>query len=256
MTASALPLLDPLIQLGLPSPIIDLVEPDLKVLVDLGYGSASEGWSQGPANIPTEFGLFPDVSSLAMLEALAQGAQQGITDSINAIGPWLASITPQSVLESFFNPLIALSEFTGIDAVGAVQDALGRLGDLPTTISSYIHSVITLPDPFTTILDGLQTANTDVVNALTNIAETSYAVLLPTADLANAALTTIPSYDVNLFLDGIQQAANGNPEGLVNALGDPIAADFGLGGMVNMVEALNVADVPANIIVDLAGLIP
>ncbi len=242
--------------LGVPAPIIDLIEPNLTVLVNMGYGSITEGWSQGPANIPTGFGLFSDVSPLAVLEALAQGTQQGISDSIDAIPSWLSSITPQSLLESLFNPLIALSEFTGIDAVGAVQDALQRLGDLPSTIASYIQSVITSPDPFSTILEGLQTANTDVVNTLTNVAETSYAVLLPTADVANALFTTIPSYDVNLFLDGIQQVASGNLEGLVNAIGNPIAADFGLGAMAGMIEALNVADVPANIIVDLAGLIP
>jgi hypothetical protein len=253
---TTLPLLDPLIQLGVPSPIIDLVEPDLKVLVNLGYGSITEGWSQGPANIPTEFGLFPDVSSLAVLEALAQATVTGVQDSISAIGPWLSSLTPTSVLESLFNPLIALSEFTGINAVTPVIDAGQRLTELPSTISSFIHSVITSPNPFDTILESLQTANTDVVNALTSVAEANYAVLLPTADLVNAALTTIPSYDVNLFLDGIEQVANGNLGGLVNALGDPIAADFGLGAMVGIVEALNLADVPATTIVDLAGLIP
>lgn len=38
----------------------------------------------------------------------------------------------------------------------------------------------------------------------------------------------MPSYDLNLFLDGISQAAHGDPAGLVNAIGRPIAANMGL----------------------------
>lgn len=44
-----LPLLEPLRLIPVVgNPLADLLQPDLKVLVDLGYGSVSEGWSQGP----------------------------------------------------------------------------------------------------------------------------------------------------------------------------------------------------------------
>lgn len=63
--------------------------------------------------------------------------------------------------------------------------------------------------------------------------------MLLTADIVNAALTTVPSYDVNLFLDGIQQALDGDPMGLINAIGYPVAADTALvalgGGLAGMV---------------------
>ncbi|MBW0011988.1 MAG: PE family protein, partial [Mycobacterium sp.] len=52
--------------------------------------------------------------------------------------------------------------------------------------------------------------------------------LLPTADLGSALLLSVPSYDVNLFLGGVGQALGGDPMGLVNAFGDPLAADIGL----------------------------
>ena len=55
----------------------------------------------------------------------------------------------------------------------------------------------------------------------------SYA-LLPTADIANAVLTSMPSYDVNLFLNGVLQVAHGDPMGLIHAVGYPIAADAAL----------------------------
>lgn len=51
----------------------------------------------------------------------------------------------------------------------------------------------------------------------------------------NAVLTTVPSYDINLFLEGIRQAAHGDPMGLVNAVGYPIAANA---GMLTVVAAL------------------
>jgi hypothetical protein len=39
----------------------------------------------------------------------------------------------------------------------------------------------------------------------------------------------LPSYDFNLFLNGVTQMVNGQPlDGLINAIGYPIAADVGL----------------------------
>ena len=63
----------------------------------------------------------------------------------------------------------------------------------------------------------------------TNSVATAYATLLPTADIGTSLVISMPSYDVNLFLDGMIQAANGQPlAGLVNAIGRPIAADVGI----------------------------
>ena len=52
---------------------------------------------------------------------------------------------------------------------------------------------------------------------------------LPTADLAVAVGNSLFLYDLDLFLNGITQAVNGQPiQGLINAFGDPIAANVGL----------------------------
>ncbi|VBA43002.1 hypothetical protein LAUMK13_04323 [Mycobacterium innocens] len=75
----------------------------------------------------------------------------------------------------------------------------------------------------------LQAANTDVTNAFTNAVTDAYATVQPTVGIGTALLTSVPSYDLNLFLNGILQMANGAPvEGLVNAIGMPIAATAGL----------------------------
>ena len=94
----------------------------------------------------------------------------------------------------------------------------GALTGLTSTLSS--------PNSFIT---ALQSASTNFTNAISSAASAAYATLLPTADLANALLISVPAYDINLFLSGIQQIADGNPiGGLEYAFGAPLAADTAL----------------------------
>jgi hypothetical protein len=79
--------------------------------------------------------------------------------------------------------------------------------------------------PIDNFVMALQAANTNIANDFTN----AVAKVQPTVDIATALLTAVPSYDVKLFLDGISQMASGAPiQGLINAIGMPIAADVGL----------------------------
>ena len=56
-----------------------------------------------------------------------------------------------------------------------------------------------------------------------------YAALLPTADIINAIVVSLPAYSLNLALDGVQQILRGDLiGGLINAVGLPIAANVGL----------------------------
>ena len=59
-------------------PLADLLEPSLRVLVNLGYGDVAHGWDQGPADVPTPFGVFPNVSLGDILGALGNSAQEGV----------------------------------------------------------------------------------------------------------------------------------------------------------------------------------
>ncbi|HEU0191543.1 MAG TPA: PE-PPE domain-containing protein [Mycobacterium sp.] len=78
--SDSLPLLDPLRLLPvLGNPLADLIQPDLEVLVNLGYGSVSQGWSPGDADVATPLGFLPPASVLAQVpEALANGLTQGV----------------------------------------------------------------------------------------------------------------------------------------------------------------------------------
>lgn len=88
--ADSLPLLDPLRLLPVAGqPLADLLEPDLRILVNLGYGSITDGWNPGPADVASTIGLLPtalhcvDGCSWADLpEALLRGAWQGVSDFV------------------------------------------------------------------------------------------------------------------------------------------------------------------------------
>jgi hypothetical protein len=76
-----LPLLQPLKSIPvIGKPLVDLIQPDLRVLVNLGYGDPNFGYSTSYADVPTPFGLFPDVPPQTIFNALAAGTQQGIHD--------------------------------------------------------------------------------------------------------------------------------------------------------------------------------
>ncbi|HEY2198269.1 MAG TPA: PE-PPE domain-containing protein [Mycobacterium sp.] len=85
---TTLPLLDPLQLIPfIGNPLADLLNPDLSVLVNLGYGNVDDnylgGWSQGDADVPTTLGFLPSSSVLEQVpQALANGLQQGITNAI------------------------------------------------------------------------------------------------------------------------------------------------------------------------------
>ncbi len=211
-----LPLLQPLRYIPyLGNPLADLLQPDLKALVNWGYGDPAHGYSTGPADVTTPFGFLPPRSDTAALgPALVSGIHEGIGAAISDLR---AEAPPQ--LPSLSDVSQALTSlFSGTSAP-------------PTGLPS-----------ITDILSGLQTANSQVSGAVTNAVSTAYGTLLPTADLAAAVAITLPSYDVNLFLNGILQAVDGQPlAGLVNAIGEPIAANLGMGTLLGGMELIVLA---------------
>jgi PE-PPE domain/PE family len=204
-----LPLLDPVRAIPLiGNPIADLVQPDLRVLVDLGYGSTTQGWSPNPPNVPTPFGVIPPVSPITVAGALATGTQQGISAFANDISAMMSS--PPN-----------------LSPAGLSNALMGSLGTGGASVLPALTSALSSPASF---IATLQSANSNIINAISSSASAAYATLLPTADIANALVISAPSYDLNLFLDGVEQAVNGDPVGgLAYAFGAPVAADVALG---------------------------
>lgn len=167
-----LPLLQPLESIPVVGqPIYDLMEPDMRVLVDLGYGSVTNGWDAGPANVPTPMGLFPtNLNPAEVLSALAGGTQEGVQKFISDLGS----------LASGGGGLASVADVSNVSAA-LTDGAAGAGHSLPSLI--------------------------DVANTMSSIAESAYSTLLPTADVINTMLTSAPAYAATLAVD---ELASGN----------------------------------------------
>ncbi|ORC00805.1 hypothetical protein B1T48_05145 [Mycobacterium persicum] len=217
-----LPLLYPLRSIPfIGNPLADLLQPNLTTLVNLGYGDPRYGYSTTPANVPTPFGLFPDVSPLTVLDLLVAGTHQGIADAAHE-------------LASAGLPYLSLS--------GAV-DAMTFNFPAGT------------PGGFLTYIDlaELQAANIHIADTLGRMAATGYATFRATADMTSALAITLPAYNLNFFFDGIEQFAAGDPFGLVNAVGYPLAASTGLFVLGAGVELLVLVDATETIASEFSG---
>jgi hypothetical protein len=201
-----LPLLDPVREIPIiGNPIADLLQPDLTYLVNLGYGDPEYGYSTDPANEATTFGLFPDLSEIEKMPGLLlSGAEQGIQDFIGDF-----TGTGPNPVDLSLDSLTSSSDST----TGTTTDALAVLETDLTSLAS---------DP--------SGALTDLANTLTTDLQTAYGTLLPTADILNDLLTSLPAYDATLFADNIGSNA-------IDAIGLPIAADLGIGLFLANYEA-------------------
>ncbi|HET9874511.1 MAG TPA: PE-PPE domain-containing protein [Mycobacterium sp.] len=95
--SESLPLLDPLRLIPIiGQPLYDLLEPDTRILVNLGYGSIDHGWAPGDADVVSASGLFPtDLNLGDVLTALGNGLQKGVSDFIaDLANPATYQITP------------------------------------------------------------------------------------------------------------------------------------------------------------------
>jgi hypothetical protein len=89
---------------------------------------------------------------------------------------------------------------------------------------------------------------TDIVNAFTSASATLYSTLLPTADIINSLVTTLPAYAATLFA---QELASGD---LLNAIGLPLAASTGLVTMAAGFEFMVMSSALSSIQADFADL--
>jgi hypothetical protein len=138
-----LPLLDPLREIGVPAALLDLIQPDLRVLIDWGYGD-------GSANVPTPFGLFnTDISLSTVATDLVTGTEQGLQAALVDLGVLPASDLPDAY------PYLA--EVGGLysSAPVAASDALLSTdsGTLDGLIGSTLAELGFAPGSLTAILD-------------------------------------------------------------------------------------------------------
>jgi hypothetical protein len=160
-----LPLLDPLRGSGFGNAIADLLQPDLRVLVDLGYGSIGQGWDDGPANLATPFGLFPDVSLNDVFNALVNGAQQGWTDFTDD----LANLSSGGAADLFdADPLgSAAFEMPSLtDIVNALTSASATLYSTLLPTADILNALFTTLPAYATTIFTQELASGDLLNAI------------------------------------------------------------------------------------------
>ncbi|OBJ67462.1 PE-PPE domain-containing protein [Mycobacterium sp. 1274756.6] len=205
-----LPLLSPIRSIPLVgNPIAELLQPDLKVLIDLGYDNPFDPTTF--ANVATPFGLFPQWSAFEQLPGqLFDGTKEGLENFVGSLG---------NLSLADLNPLSLLSGGTAGAAAASPLDSL----------TNFIPNV---------------------VNGLSGAASSAYAALLPTADIANAVVSSMPAYLFQLSLDHLLDGD------LLNAVGLPLAGAAGLATMAGGFEFLVIADAAQAILGDLSTLIP
>jgi PE-PPE domain-containing protein len=165
---TTLPLLDPLQLIPfIGNPLADLLNPDLSVLVNLGYGDVADnftgGWSQGDADVPTTLGFLPSMSVLEQVpQALVNGLEQGLSAAYNDL---LEPSNYVYTLPSWATELVNFAE-----ALPGTEFSV--LSPVPTTLQDLFG---TFP-PHTGI---------------------------PLLDVATALFVTLPEIDYNVFTSEI-----------------------------------------------------
>jgi hypothetical protein len=158
-----LPLLEPLLQAGAPQWLIDLLTPDLRVLVDMGYGSIDSGFGEEFANLPTPASPFELVNQITVASDLLTGAEQGVTAALVDTGLLPASDMPDAYpFIPSLDPDLSIS--LGQPTETLTSELLGAVG-------SALYD-LNIPD----IVNGTSDAGdfiTDTANAGFNVADLS-----------------------------------------------------------------------------------
>ncbi len=259
------------------TPLYDLLEPDMRILVNLGYGSITDGYSSGPADVPTTFGLFPDIDMSQLATALSNGWQQGVTDAIARLqNP--DNYTLSNLFDNtFLTQLVTLVHALGLTDAATPEQLLTSLPDLLQLGVNGLADNLGFP---TSTASLFTSSPTEIINDITGTISGDYATYLPIADTFNTLLTTVPTVLAGFLADNATNPLEGLGEAVAAGTAlIPFALIFGaavpsvtgvLGTLVNLGELVGLggdtaggtaasvpdlaADVPAAF--DLGGLLP
>ncbi len=136
-----LPLVQLLENAGLPTWEGDLINPDLRVLVDLGYGNLGGATDPDYANVPTQASLSEQVNWGTASWDLLVGAEQGATAALVDEG-----VLPKSWLPDVYPFVPSLDPELSTNAANQaattfVSTASGQLGILGTDINDALNSI-------------------------------------------------------------------------------------------------------------------
>lgn len=166
-----LPLLAPIRAIPvLGTPLADLLEPDLRVIVNLGYGPDPDiGWSTTGANLPTPFGLSPSFTPEqfeTVLQALAAGAAEGFAHAARDLGAPDAGAMSGSLVDGFAagTTLDPVTELTGI--VNAFSSATSAFYGGLLGLADIANALLTIMPAYDTSLVVHELAAGELLNAV------------------------------------------------------------------------------------------
>lgn len=161
--AETLPLLDVLRLQPITGDLLaDLLEPALRILVNLGYGSIEHGWSDGPADVPVTadlFSLYPaDLDWSELSTALVKAAQEGMraatADLFDPATYQMTSIFDNPVFATLWDSLYGMGltsiPLGALDAKAASAEGAGGFTEITRWLSD---------------LQGLQQPDFDAIGA-------------------------------------------------------------------------------------------
>ncbi|WP_052956804.1 PE-PPE domain-containing protein [Mycolicibacter heraklionensis] len=231
-----LPLLEPLRALPIiGNPLADLIQPDLRVLVNLGYGDPDFGYSTGPANVPTPAGFLPNVDLIDLLTDLVKGAQQGWNDAFNSVT--FEALGSNFAAAATGSPLDILTGVTGITAPPV---------PVPTIIPG---------DTVGNIISVVQALGANTFANLTLALGVNAAAFLPPVQMALEAVTTLPSVNINAVLSAVDALAGGDVAGFISTLGAIPGEDITIGLFAALVFADDILNAVAADLVALQGAV-
>lgn len=176
------------------------------MLVNLGYGSITDGWdTENAPDVPTPIGFLSDNTNPAdVLNALVQGISEEIFKAVADI-----EAGQRADYSSLQTLLDAAATF------GLTPSDTPTLGELSGAGATYFNGDVPItPIDYSSL--------PDIVNGLTHVVSTDVSSVLPIFDTVLASGVSLPNYDISLFEQGIEA---GN---LLSAIGDPLAADIGI----------------------------
>lgn len=209
ITDPGLPLLNPLKAIPvIGQPLYSLLEPDTRILVNLGYGNIEHGWdAQNPPNVVTPFGLFPtNIDPLELATALNNGAQERIKTAVADLKHPSFGFGWSSV-----QPLLGAAHTFGL-----TPTLLTNPIDPPSNIVTFVNATSTVSN------GGVPVSANNIFDAFGGVVSNSTATLLPITDTVLGVGIDLAVYDVNLAVAALQHGD------LLGAIGNPIAANMAL----------------------------
>ena len=160
----------PLRTLGVPEPLIDVVEPFFKVIVDLGYDRSIPPWEPTPAR------LIPPLNPVTVAGDLVDAVGEGITNAAALIGaPRPPAVTHDDLAapQRQVGRELAATRDQINQTIGTVKSVIGDGRTIVRSARSDngSHAATASPARKTPVRDAVTKASSDITKVVTKVSD-------------------------------------------------------------------------------------